>query len=891
MKLSGNDIRKKFIQYFRDRHGHLPLPSASLIPANPTVLLTPAGMLPFVPIFLGIEPPPSPPRVVSVQKCARVTGKASDLEYVGRTSRHHTFFEMLGNFSFGDYFKEEAIAWAWEFVTECLGLSPDRLWVTVYHTDEEARKIWEEKIGVAPERVLNRGEKDNFWGPPGPTGPCGPCSEIFVDRGERYACSPECSIERCECDRYMEIWNLVFMELFKDAEGKTSPLEKRNVDTGMGLERIAMVLQGVDNTFETDLLFPILKRAADLTGHRYHEAPDLDIALKIVTDHLRCVTFAIGDGIVPSNEGRGYVIRMILRRGIRYAKKLGMREPMLFKLVSTIRDLYQEIYPELKTNYNQIVDTIKAEEKRFLETLERGSRLLDEAMGSLKASGQSQLSGEDAFKLYDTYGFPLELTQEIAQEQGFTVDREGFEQAMKHQRERARAAQGDKTLIANPTYGDILQEFGPTRFLGYDTLESEAEIVALIHNGQRVERFEGVNQPFEIVLNQTPFYAESGGQAGDRGILYIPAGQKAQTVVVMDTKKIGDLHVHQCLFDQGGSISVGLSIRAEVDPETRMKTARHHSATHLLHAALKKQLGEQVGQAGSFVGTDGARFDFTFPRALKADEIRQIEMLVNQWILENIEQHVQVTDVETARQEGAVAMFNEKYGDQVRLVHFGPYSKELCGGTHVARLGDIGLFKITSESAVASGIRRLEYIAGELALRQITAIETEMEKVSSLLKVPQKEAAQRVERLLEEKKALEKTLKSLYEQRASAQVNELLHYKSPEQNFLVAQVNAGQPDTLKLMVESLARHLPQDLLFLGANIEGRAYFAASVPAPWIEKGVKAGDLVKKAASLCEGGGGGKPNFAQAGGKLGNNVKIALDEIEKSLKKSPEAISG
>ncbi len=881
MKLSGADIRRKFIEFFQGK-GHMHQPSASLIPSNPTVLLTPAGMLPFVPVFLGVEPPPNPPRAVTVQKCARVSGKASDLEYVGRTNRHHTFFEMLGNFSFGDYFKEDAIAFAWELVTQVYELPVDRLWVSVYYSDKEAREIWEKKIGLAAERVIDRDEKDNFWGPPGPTGPCGPCSEIYFDRGEKYACSPACHISKCDCERYVEIWNLVFMELFKDAEGNFSPLEKKNVDTGMGLERITTVMQEVENTFETDLLFPILKKLADMTGHRYKADPDIDVALKIVTDHMRCVTFAVADGITPSNEGRGYVIRMILRRGIRYAKKLGINEPMLFKLVSTIRDMYQESYPELKQHYNHIVDTIKAEERRFLDTLERGSKLLEELVLAAKSSGSKQLNGEDVFKLYDTYGFPFELTQELAQEQGLAVDEASFEKAMTAQREKARAAQGDKTIVADQAYAEILQEFGPTTFLGYDALDSEAEIIAMLHNGKRVESFGGTNQPFEIILDQTPFYGESGGQVGDRGILYVADGYKAQTIVVKDTKKIGDLFIHHCLFDQGGEIKAGTPVQAEVNPDARQRTMRHHSVTHLLHAALKKLLGEHVSQAGSYVGPDGARFDFTFNRALKDEELNQLEMMVNQWILRNESRTVDVMDLEAARASGAVAMFNEKYADNVRVISFGPYSKELCGGTHVERMGDIGLFKITSEGAIAAGVRRLEYVAGELALHQMLSIEAELDKASALLKVPEREVVSRIERLLDEKKQQEKLLKSLQEKMALTQVRQLLNQQPQDDRLLIAQVEAESADVLKFMAENLAQRLPDGLVVLGANVEGKAQFVVSVAKAWIEKGFKAGDIVKQAASLCDGGGGGKPNFAQAGGKSGHKVAEALEAVKQSL---------
>lgn len=873
MPLSGQDIRQAFIDYFAQKHGHKPVQSASLIPSNPTVLLTPAGMLPFVPIFMGIEPAPNPPRAVSSQKCARVSGKASDLSYVGRTLRHHTFFEMLGNFSFGDYFKQDAIPWAWEFITEVLKLPKERLTVSVYYKDAESKAIWRDVVGVPEDRIQELDEKDNFWGPPGPSGPCGPCTEIYYDLGPEFE-DPE--------DRYMEIWNVVCMELFQDVDGKQSPLKSKNIDTGMGLERITMVVQGVKNTFETDLLFPILKRLAEMTGKRYGQDAETDVALKIVTDHMRCVAFAVADGITPSNDGRGYVVRMILRRAVRYGKKLGLNEPALFKLVSTIRDIYQAHYPELKAQYGVITDTIKAEERRFLETLDRGTKLLEEQLDSLKSAKKKTLSGEEAFKLYDTFGFPLELTIEIAEEQGFQVDEEGFQKALEAQKIRARGAQADKVIVADQLYADVLKQHGDSKFLGYDTLDADGKIVAIMANGQLVETFGGVNQPFELVLDQTPFYPEGGGQVGDQGILYVADGPHSQTIVVRDTKKVGNLIVHHCLFDQGGEIKVGQTVQAEVAPDPRSRTAAHHSATHLLQAALKKLLGDHIAQAGSQVGPNGARFDFSSQRGLTAEEKSQIEMLVNRWIFKNAARDAQILPIEEAKAKGALAMFGEKYGDTVRVVDFAGLSIELCGGTHVERTGDIGLFKIISEGSVASGVRRIEFVVGDVALLEQQKTERHVQDLSAVLKTQPAELLTQVSQLLEDKKQLQKEIAQLEEKMASQLIQKLLDAKQAEY-VVIAQVDLSSDATLKWLTEQLANRLGSNaVVLLGANISGKAMFCASASADAVKQGILASDLVRDAAKLCEGGGGGKPNFAQAGGKNPAKISEALEKAKQAV---------
>ncbi|MBX2861793.1 MAG: alanine--tRNA ligase [Vampirovibrio sp.] len=876
--MSGAEIRNAFIQFFKEKAStpHLHKPSASLVPDNPTVLLTPAGMLPFVPIFLGIKPPPSPPRVVSVQKCARVSGKASDLENVGRTAFHHTFFEMLGNFSFGDYFKAEIIPWSWEFVTQILKLPPEKLYVSVYETDMEARDIWRDTVGVSEERIWFRDEKDNFWGPPGPTGPCGPCSEIYVDRGESFT-DPE--------ERYLEIWNLVFMELFQDADGNRTPLEKKNVDTGMGLERIAMVLQNAGNTFETDLLMPLVEAVGKLAGKDYGKSPQTDTALKIVADHLRFVCFCLADGVTPSNEGRGYVVRMILRRAVRYGKKdLGLNEPFLYRLASSVQKCYQEAYPELNEKFKQTVENIQAEEVRFFETLERGSKLVDEVLADLKKAGKNVVPGEDVFKLYDTYGFPVELTADIFKEQGMTLDEAGFEACMDTQRQTARKAHKGESIVDDQVYAEILKQVGPTQFVGYETLVTQATVKALIVDGKPVDEVGGTNQAFEAVLDTTPFYAESGGQVGDRGSFSREDGPHGLTVVVNDTMKVGELFIHKCLFDNGKVLRVGETLKAQVEPLTRQLAAIHHSATHLLNAALKKVLGDQVSQAGSYVSPEGARFDFTLNRGVTPNELQRIELMVNQWILENVPREALVMDIEAAKASGAVAMFGEKYGDEVRVVTYGNMSKELCGGTHVDALGQIGLIKITSESAIAAGIRRIEMVAGEKAYRLFKQSESELSRIAGLMKSPLKETPEKVEKLVEENKAKDKAIKALQEKLAAQEVDGVvakLAESNAEAPVLFHQMNQTA-DGLKYIAEQVGQKAGSHVLLLAADVEGKAVFVASVSKNFVAQKISAGDIVKKVASICGGGGGGKPNFAQAGGKDASKIAEALQTVQADI---------
>lgn len=741
--LTGNQIRKLYLDYFKEKHAHTLVESSSLVPDNPTVLLTTAGMLQFLPIFLGIQPCPyEPARATSCQKCARAGGKDSDIENVGRTPRHHTFFEMLGNFSFGDYYKKEIIPWAWEFVTEVLKLDKDRLWITIFETDDEAYEIWR-SVGVPAERIKRKGKKDNFWGPPGASGSCGPCSEIHYDLGEQYKCDdPNCGIDTCECDRWVEIWNLVFTELYQDEEGNQSPLGKKNVDTGMGLERITMVCQGVASTFETDLLKPIMDKVCEMSGVPYKKSEKTDVSLRIITDHARCVTFLISDGVIPGNEGRSYVLRMILRRALRHGKILGMELPFLYKLVDVIVENYGEAYPDLVKNKAKIVDTIKKEEERFAKTLDRGYKMLDEFIEAKK-----DIDGESAFRLYDTYGFPLELTKEIALENSLNVDEEGYKVAMQEQKDRAKAAAAKISVTGDMKYAKVEKEVGSTEFVGYTENECDAKILATIDGEGYVD----------VVLDKTPFYAECGGQVGDSGVIE----NENLKLEVLTTFKVNKLFVHRCEV-VNGEITIGENVHAKIDVARREEIRLHHSSAHLLQAALVKVLGDEVKQAGSQVEENRMRFDFTFSRAMEPDEIFKAEEIVNEWIAAALPVTTEEMDIEHAKLTGATALFGEKYEDIVRVVSMGNQtncvSKEFCAGTHARNTRDLRLFKIVSEGAIAAGTRRIEAVVSKAAFDFMNAKVKEMDKLSLMFKAHYDEVLERVEKLQEENKELQKEL-------------------------------------------------------------------------------------------------------------------------------------
>ncbi len=865
--LTGNQIRKLYLDYFKDKHQHTVVESSSLVPDNPTVLLTTAGMLQFLPIFLGIvKSPYNPPRATSCQKCARAGGKDSDIENVGRTPRHHTFFEMLGNFSFGDYYKKEIIPWAWEFVTEFLKLDKDRLWITIFETDDEAYQIWR-SVGVPAERIKRKGKKDNFWGPPGASGSCGPCSEIHYDLGEQYKCDDPrgCGIDTCECDRWVEIWNLVFTELYQDEEGNQSPLDSKNVDTGMGLERITMVCQGVASTFETDLLKPILDKVCEMSGVPYKKSEKTDISLRIITDHARCVTFLISDGVIPGNEGRSYVLRMILRRALRHGKILGMDLPFLYKLVDVVVENYGEAYPDLIKNKAKIVDTIKKEEERFNKTLDRGYKLLDEFIVNKK-----DIDGESAFKLYDTYGFPLELTKEIAEENGLKVDEDGYKAAMQEQKERAKAAAAKISVTGDIKYAKIEDEVGSTEFVGYTENGAEAKILATVEGDGYVD----------IVLDKTPFYAECGGQIGDSGVIEND-NMKAE---VLTTFKVNKLFVHRAKLING-DIAIGEKVKAMIDVARREEIRLHHTSAHLLQAALIKVLGDEVHQAGSQVEENRMRFDFTFNRAMTPEEIFKTEEIMNNWISKGYDVQTEVMDIEKARLTGATALFGEKYDDIVRVVSITDgktcISKEFCAGTHARNIRDLRLVKIVTEGAIAAGTRRIELVVAKTAFEFMNAKVREMDKLSLMFKAHYDEVVERVEKLQEENKELSKKIERLEEENARAK---FATFASKTEDIdggklFISKIEDITPLGAKIGIEFLANKFGESIIVF-ANSKT---VMAKVSDGFVKKGINAGKIVGEIARFTGANGGGRPNFAQGGIKDSSKLDEILSKIESDLK--------
>ena len=881
--LKGNEIRQLYLDYFKNKHQHTIVESSSLVPDNPTVLLTTAGMLQFLPIFLGITKSPyNPARATSCQKCARAGGKDSDIENVGRTPRHHTFFEMLGNFSFGDYYKKEVIPWAWEFVTEVLKLDKDRLWITIYETDDEAYDIWR-SIGVPDERIKRKGKKDNFWGPPGASGSCGPCSEIHYDLGEQYKCSDNCGIDTCECDRWVEIWNLVFTELYQDEEGNQSPLEHKNVDTGMGLERITMVCQGVASTFETDLLKPILDKVSEMSGVPYKKSEKTDISLRIITDHARCVSFLISDGVIPGNEGRSYVLRMILRRALRHGKILGMELPFLYKLVDVVVDNYGAAYPDLVKNKAKIIEVIKKEEERFAKTLDRGYKMLEEFISEKK-----NIDVECAFKLYDTYGFPFELTKEIAEENGLGIDENGFKKAMQEQKDRAKAAAEKISVTGDMKYAKVENEVGSTEFVGYLVDCAQAKILAAIEG-------EGYT---DIVLDRTPFYAECGGQVGDSGYI-VNENLKAE---VLTTFKVNHLFVHRCQV-VNGEVKVGDYAFAQIDSARRAQIRVHHTSAHLLQAALIKVLGDEVKQAGSQVEDNRMRFDFTFSRAMTPQEVKKTEDIMNKWIGEKLPVNTDVMGIEEAKLTGATALFGEKYEDVVRVVSIGGkakcncgsdyscdhesgeekevISKEFCAGTHASNTADLRLVKIVSEGAIAAGTRRIEAVVADAAIDYLNAKSAEIDKLASRFKVHFDEVESRIEKLLEENKELQKELE---ETKAEMAKSKFATFVSKAQDIeggklFITKIENLDADAVKAGIEMLSNKLGESIIVL-AN---ERMVIVKVTDGFVKKGVNAGKIVGEIARATGANGGGRPNFAQGGVKDASKLNEILAKVEGDLR--------
>jgi alanyl-tRNA synthetase len=867
--LSGAQIRQTFLDFYAER-GHQILPSASLVPEDPTVLLTIAGMLPFKPIFLG-QRAAEFPRATSSQKCIRT----NDIENVGRTARHHTFFEMLGNFSFGDYFKEKAIAWAWELSTEVFKLPPERLVVSVFREDDEAFAIWRDQIGIPEARIKRMDEKDNFW-QSGPTGPCGPCSEIYYDfhpeRGDDH-------IDLEDDTRFIEFYNLVFMQYNQDAEGNLTPLSAQNIDTGMGLERMAQILQRVPNNYETDLIFPIIQTAAQIAGLDYAACDEkTKTSLKVIGDHVRAVTHLIADGVSASNLGRGYVLRRLIRRVVRHGRLIGIEQPFITQVAESAIALAEAAYPNLRQREKAIKAELALEESRFLETLERGEKLLADIIAKLPAKGQ--ISGQDAFTLYDTYGFPLELTQEIAEEAGLTVDTDGFEVEMEKQRDRARAAHETIDLTVQGSLDTLAENLHETSFLGYTQPQSEAEVKLVLVQGKPVDAA-AAGTDVQVILDQTPFYAESGGQVGDRGVLLGEAGLRVR---VQDVQKDGAIFVHFGTVE-AGTLKTGDRLTAQIDLACRRRAQANHTATHLLQAALKKLIDENIGQQGSMVAFDRLRFDYNLARPLTAEEIQQIEDQVNTWIAEAHAADVSIMPLATAKAKGATAMFGEKYADEVRVIDFPGVSMELCGGTHVSNTAEIGLFKIISETGVSAGVRRIEAVAGPAVLEYLNLRDRVVRDLGDRFKAKPEEIPDRITALQDELKTTQKELAALKAELAIAQSDQLIDQAETLGDFkiLVAEMPNADADALKTAAERLLQKLGEGAVFLGSApaADKVALVAAFSPAV-NQKGLQAGKLIGAIAKLCGGGGGGRPNFAQAGGRDPSKLTEALTEARSQI---------
>ncbi|HET8552390.1 MAG TPA: alanine--tRNA ligase [Gammaproteobacteria bacterium] len=856
--MTTNEIRQRFLDFFA-AHGHTVVASSPLVPLNdPTLLFTNAGMVQFKDVFLGRDSR-GYTRATSSQRCVRAGGKHNDLENVGYTARHHTFFEMLGNFSFGDYFKSEAVRLAWELLTKEFALPPERLWVTVYEDDDEAASIWLDEIGVDPKRFSRIGAKDNFWSM-GETGPCGPCSEIFYDHGEDVSGGPPGSDE-AEGDRFVEIWNLVFMQFDRDADGNMTPLPKPCVDTGMGLERIAAVLQGVHSNYEIDLFRNLIKATADVVGVK----PDFEnSSLRVIADHIRACVFLTVDGVLPANEGRGYVLRRIIRRAVRHGHKLGMEEPFLFRLVAAVEGEMGDAYPELRRGREQAEQVLLREEEQFEKTLAQGMGLLD---GSLKRVRGKTIPGETVFKLYDTYGFPVDLTADIARERGLSIDEAGFEREMDAQRERARAA---SQFAADYTRLDINNE---TTFTGYESLTGEGRVVALFRGDQAVEMLQA-GEKGVIVLDATPFYAESGGQVGDQGQL--TASDAAFRVD--DTQKHGRAHAHIGIVEKG-AFTVDQSVHAEVNAALRQATVLNHSATHLLHAALREELGEHVVQKGSLVAPDRLRFDFSHPQAITSEQLRRIENRVNAEIRRNSAAETRVMAYDEAIGSGAMALFGEKYGDKVRVLRLGEFSTELCGGTHVTRTGDIGLFKIVAETGIAAGIRRIEALTGQRALEWVEQAEARLAAAASAIKASPDSLVERANALSDRARRLEKEVADLKTQLASRQGGDLAERAVDVDGVKVVAVRLDGADarTLRDTADQLKNRLGSAAVVLAAVEDGKVRLVAGVTKDYAGA-VPAGELVNMVAGQVGGRGGGRPDMAQAGGSDPAGLETALQSV-------------
>ena len=885
--MTGNDARKLFLEYFK-RHNHQPVRSSSLIPRDdPTLLFVNAGMVQFKRVFTGDEKRDYE-TAVTAQKCVRAGGKHNDLENVGYTARHHTFFEMLGNFSFGDYFKEKAIDFCWDLLTNGYGFDKEKLWVSVFHEDDEAYNIWRDQVGVPEEKIVRLGEEDNFWSM-GDTGPCGPCSEIHIDRGVEFGCDRKDCAVGCDCDRWLELWNLVFMQFDRDEQGTLTPLPKPSIDTGLGLERVISVLQGVPTNYDTDLFVPIMEKVGELSGKKRHESELVEVAMKVIADHSRATAFLICDGVLPSNEGRGYVLRRIMRRAIRYGRSIGLVKPFLHETVQTVFMIMDEAYPELKESSAFILNVVKNEEEKFLETLDTGMKLLETVIQDLPERdgpefvkdgkalvSKREIPGHVMFKLYDTFGFPVDIIMDHVKEMDIDLDMDGFNQAMAEQKSRSRSTKSFAGV--GEAYKALTSKGVKTSFDGYNSIEGRSKILMIVKDDKEIEAAEK-GDTIEIVMASTVFYAESGGQAGDAGIF------ENENCIIHITDTMKDptgIFIHKGVVHKGVA-GKGDLFNLKVDAEKRQRTALNHTATHLLHSALRKVLGDHVKQSGSLVTDTRLRFDFTHFSSISPQDLQAVENEVNLRVRENHPVKTREMNMDDAVKAGATALFEEKYGDVVRVVSQGDFSQELCGGTHTKQSGDIGLFKILSEGGIASGVRRIEAATGETALAYIQKEQRLIEAAAGLLKGAKEDVVSKVEALLKDKKILEKELESLKAKMASKSV-EHMDEAIREVNgvrVISKRVEIENPSQLRDLADKFKTKIGSGVILLGAESHGKALLISVVTDDLIKRH-KAGDIVKAAAKLVGGGGGGRPDMAQAGGTKPENLDQALESVYQTM---------
>ncbi|MBN2568605.1 MAG: alanine--tRNA ligase [Deltaproteobacteria bacterium] len=878
--MTGNEIREKFLKYFKER-GHTIIHSSPLIPKeDPTLLFTNAGMVQFKNLFLGQEDR-GYNRAATSQKCVRAGGKHNDLENVGFTARHHTFFEMLGNFSFGDYFKDDAISWSWEFLTNVLGIPKEKLWITIFKDDDEAFEIWNKKVGIQADRIVRMDEKDNFW-VMGDTGPCGPCSEILYDQGNGVGCGrPDCDVT-CDCDRHLELWNLVFTQFDRDKSGTLTPLPKPNIDTGLGLERLAAVLQGVESNYDSDMFKEIMEHIGKVSGKRYGDSRESDVSMRVIADHCRAITFLISDGVLPSNEGRGYVLRRILRRAARHGKLLGLNKPFLNGLVPVVIEKMKNAYPELLDKESYVEKVVVNEEKRFMETLDAGMRIFNDQVIHLKKKGETIIPGAIVFKLYDTYGFPTDLTEEAARASGFSLDMNGFQEAMETQREKARDSwKGSGEESVSDVYRNMSLRGISTNFAGYETnTELESYVIAILKENREVDSL-AEGEKGEIFVKETPFYGEVGGQIGDTGVIR----NDDSLFDVWDTQKpLDDLFTHIGRVERG-RISVGDKIILQVDDNTRRSIEANHSGTHVLQAALRRVLGNHIKQSGSLVNSERLRFDFTHFAKIDDEELEKVEQLVNEYIRRNLPVSTEVLPREEAIKTGATAVFDEKYGDVVRIVKMGDFSMELCGGTHVLRTGNIGFLKIISESAIAAGVRRIEAVTGIEAVRYAQKIERQLKISASLIKANPSKLSGRVEKFLQHQKDMEKEIEMLKGKLASRDSSDLIGKTRDIEGVtvLACLVEASDAKTLREFGDKVRDRLKSGIILLGSKIGNKGMLHCMVTKDLTDK-FHAGNIVKEIAPIVGGSGGGRPDMAQAGGGNPEKLEEALNKLYEIVRR-------